>query len=72
MKILLVGINSKFIHTNLAIYYLKDYADKYMNDVERSNTEIEIAEYTINNEESQVIGDIYDRHADVICFSTYI
>lgn len=72
MKILLVGVNSKFIHTNLAIYYLKDYADKYMNDDERKNTKIEIAEYTINNEESQVIGDIYDKHADVICFSTYI
>lgn len=72
MKILLVGINSKFIHTNLAIYYLKDFAMKYMTDEEKKNTEIEIAEYTINNEESQVIGDIYDKHADVICFSTYI
>lgn len=72
MNILLVGVNSKFIHTNLALYYLKDFAESYMSNSEKENTNIEIAEYTINNEENSVISDIYNKKADVIAFSVYI
>ncbi len=44
MKILLTTLNSKFIHTNLAIRYLKHFV-KDINDIE-----VDIREYTINNE----------------------
>lgn len=40
MKIVLVAINAKYIHSNPAVYSLKAYAGDNRN-------EIEIAEYTI-------------------------
>ena len=46
MKTLLVGINSKYIHSNLAIFSLKGYA---CSKREEYKDEIEIVEYTINN-----------------------
>lgn len=65
MKILLVAINAKYIHSNLAIYDLRAYSKKY-------GEHIEMAEYTINNLSEQIIIDIYKRNPDVIAFSTYI
>ena len=37
-KVMLLGINSKFVHTNIAIRYIKKYVEKY------SDIEIEIFE----------------------------
>lgn len=68
MKFLLVAINAKYIHSNLAVYCLKSYADKFGN----SNHNIEIAEYTINQYADEIMRDIYRRKPDVICFSCYI
>lgn len=65
MKILLVGINSKFIHSNLAIRYL--YA--YTKDLKYN---IEIKEYTINDSIENILRGILEEEPDVICFSTYI
>ena len=65
MKILLVAINAKYIHSNLAVYSLKAYSREY-------STNVEIANFTINNREEQIIKDIYKSGADVIAFSTYI
>ena len=66
MKVLLTAINSKYIHTNLAVRYLKEFAKG------KTNSEIEIAEYTINNREEQVFDEIYKKKPDVLCFSAYI
>lgn len=38
MKILLTAVNAKYIHSNLAIYSLKAYAEKYADRV-RPGTE---------------------------------
>lgn len=65
MKILLVAINAKYIHSNLAVYCLKEYAKEYSDS-------IEIAEYTINNYEEQILEDIYRKKPDVVAFSCYI
>ncbi len=65
MKILLVGINAKFIHTNLAIYNLKAFAKEY-------SSYIEIKEYTINHYTEDILTDIYKQKPDVIGFSCYI
>ncbi|MCQ2512612.1 MAG: B12-binding domain-containing radical SAM protein [Lachnospiraceae bacterium] len=68
MKILLTAINSKYIHSNYALRLLKAYAEQELAEV----PEIEIAEYTINNLQSQILADIYQRQPDCIMFSCYI
>ena len=65
MKIFLTAINAKYIHSNLAVYSLKAAAGKY-------GDQIEIAEYTINQQLDQILGDIYRRKPDVAAFSCYI
>ena len=65
MKILLIGINAKYIHSNPAIYSLKACAGQYQNN-------IEIAEYTINQRVEEIRKDIYLRKPDVLAFSCYI
>ena len=65
MKIVLTAINAKYIHTNLAVYSLRAYATPYKD-------EIEIAEYTINQQLDDILIDIYKRKPDILCFSCYI
>ncbi|MGL4999326.1 MAG: B12-binding domain-containing radical SAM protein [Cetobacterium sp.] len=65
-KIVLVGINSQFIHTNLAIRYLKSYVEKY------SELKLEIYESNINNQLQSIITDLFNLKADHYIFSTYI
>lgn len=65
MKILLVAMNAKYIHSNLALYSLYAYAGEYRKDVE-------LAEYTINNSREYILENIYKRKPDVLCFSCYI
>lgn len=64
MKILLTTLNSKFIHTNLAIRYLKEFAK----DVQKTD----IREYTINNQADYILKDIYKGGYDAVFFSVYI
>ena len=65
MKILLVGINAKYIHSNPAIYSLKASAGECKEN-------IEIVEYTINQRREDIRRDIYLRKPDVIALSCYI
>lgn len=65
-KVLLAAINSKYIHTNLAVRYIKRYVEEY------SDQRIDIYETSINNSISEVIRDIYDRAPEIVIFSTYI
>ena len=44
-KVLLIGINAKYIHSNPAVYSLKAYADKYY-PARPGGCSLEIAEYT--------------------------
>lgn len=68
MKCLLAAINSKYIHSNPAVYLLKACADRDA----LSGVETEVAEYTINHHAAEILDDIYLHHADLICFSCYI
>lgn len=63
--ILLVAINAKYIHSNLAVYSLKKYAEKYAKH-------IELAEYTINQYTEYIFQDIYKRTPKKLLFSCYI
>lgn len=65
-KIVLVGINSQYIHTNLAIRYLKRYVEKY------SDLSIELYETNINNRLENILSDIFNTGASHVIFSTYI
>lgn len=69
MKILLIAINAKYIHSNLAVYSLRAYAQSRVTD---PDTEIALAEYTINQQTDDILMDIYRRKPDVLCFSCYI
>ncbi|MCR5625634.1 MAG: B12-binding domain-containing radical SAM protein [Lachnospiraceae bacterium] len=66
MKFLLVGINSKYIHSNPAIYSLYAYSEKMYGDI------IDLAEYTINQKTEEILADIYEKKPDAIGFSCYI
>ena len=68
MRFLLCGINAKYIHSNLAIFSLKAYADRKKIPGE----EIILKEYTINNYVEDILQDLYEAKADVIIFSCYI
>jgi radical SAM superfamily enzyme YgiQ (UPF0313 family) len=64
MKIICTSINAKFIHTNLAIRYLKAYA--------KPDYEVELTEYTIKDPIMNIVTDLYRKKPDVIGFSCYI
>lgn len=65
MKILLTTLNSKFVHSNLAIRYLKAFCRELPVD-------IKIQEFTINDHLGKVLWQIYREKPDVLCFSCYI
>ncbi|MBC7087694.1 MAG: B12-binding domain-containing radical SAM protein [Tissierellales bacterium] len=64
MSILLTTLNSKFIHTNLAIRYLK----KYVEDI----ADVELLEFTINQTAEEIARKIFIKNPSLIGFSTYI
>ena len=64
MKIICATLNAKYIHTNLAIRYLKAYA--------QPEFDIELAEYTIKDPIMNIVTDLIRRKPDVIGFSCYI
>lgn len=73
MRILLVAINAKFIHSNLAVYSLRAYAKKFLKKHGMDGCiDIEIAEYTINQQPDDILKGIYGREPEVLCFSCYI
>ncbi|WP_053365991.1 B12-binding domain-containing radical SAM protein [Bacillus sp. FJAT-27245] len=64
MKIICSTLNAKYIHTNLAIRYLKAYAAPEFT--------IELAEYTIKDPAMNIVSDLIARKPDIIGFSCYI
>lgn len=65
MHIVLTAINAKYIHSNLAVYSLRAYAEQY-------KEQITIAEYTINQQLDDILIDLYKKKPDILCFSCYI
>ena len=76
MKIILVSVNASYMHTNLAIRDLKNYAEKFceneLRGTEKKLPVIQLAEYTINQPVGEVLRGIAGFNADWILFSTYI
>lgn len=64
-NVLLVGINAKFIHTNLAIRSLKANGGEY-------ESMVEICEYTINHRREEILAHLYEKRPEVVGFSCYL
>ncbi|MFM1652019.1 B12-binding domain-containing radical SAM protein [Brevibacillus sp. B_LB10_24] len=65
MKIVLATLNAKYIHSSLALRYLRSYVKPVFSDVE-------LVEYTINDVTMNMVGDLYQRQPDIAAFSCYI
>lgn len=65
LKVLLAGLNAKYIHSSLALYSLAAVC-------RAKGQTVEVVEYTINQEFLHVLGDIADREPDVVGFACYI
>lgn len=65
-KVVLAAINSQYVHLNLAVRYLKKYAET------NSDIKVEIYETNINNQILNIIKDIFELNPNKIIFSTYI
>ncbi|MGN0373994.1 MAG: DUF4080 domain-containing protein [Butyrivibrio sp.] len=64
-KFLLVAVNSKYIHSNPAVYCLKNAAGVFADTVD-------ILECTVNNHRDDILEAIYNSHPGIIGFSCYI
>lgn len=65
MKVLLTAINSKYIHSNLAVRYLRSFTK----DLEYEG---KVKEFTINDREERILEEIMREKPDIVAFSTYI
>ncbi|OOM07302.1 B12-binding domain-containing radical SAM protein [Clostridium saccharobutylicum] len=65
MKVLLTAVDSKFIHSNLAVRYLKNFTRDL-------DYEVKIKEFTINDREGRILEEIIKEKPDIVAFSTYI
>lgn len=74
MKVLLAAVNAKYIHSNPAVYSLKAYAQERLKTagLGRTKIQIEISEYTINQQTDAILSDLYRKKPDVAAFSCYI
>lgn len=66
MKVLLVALNSKYIHTPLALWYMKSTLDSC------KGVTAEIIDRSINEDIDMIISDILSRSPQIVCFSIYI
>lgn len=64
MKVIAATLNAKFIHTNIAIRYLKAYAEPEF--------QVDLSEYTIKDPTMNIVSDLIQKKPDVIGFSCYI
>ncbi|MFC7684888.1 B12-binding domain-containing radical SAM protein [Ureibacillus sp. GCM10028918] len=64
MNIVLTTLNAKYIHTNLALRYLKGAAQPEFDP--------KIIEYTIKDPAFNIVSDLYQHKPDVVGFSCYI
>jgi anaerobic magnesium-protoporphyrin IX monomethyl ester cyclase len=64
MKVVVSTLNAKYIHTSLALRYLKAFCEK--------DFDVEITEYTIKDPAMNIISDLYQKEPDVLGFSCYI
>lgn len=65
MKICLIAVNSKYIHTSPAVDSLKAYAAA-------QGASPEVLSFSVNQPDEEILGRIYEADASVYAFSVYI
>ena len=65
MKVVLTALDSKFIHSNLAVRYLKEYTKEL-------NYECVIKEFTVNDRKEKIVEALINEKPDILAFSCYI
>ena len=65
MKLVLTALNAKFVHTNLAVRYLKEYTKDL-------DYECLIKEFSINDRLENILQALIEEKPEVIAFSCYI
>ena len=66
MNFLIVAVNAKYIHSNLAVYSLREFAAK------NKDSSLNIVEYTINQEYKDILSSLFSHNQTHIAFSCYI
>ena len=65
MRVVLAACNAKYIHSNLAVYNLRAC-------LRQAGAEVILREYTINQRKDEILRDLYECRADLLCVSCYI
>lgn len=65
MRVILAACNAKYIHSNLAVYNLRAC-------LRQVGAEVILREYTINQRKDEILRDLYECRADLLCVSCYI
>lgn len=68
MKLLLMALNSKYIHSNLAVHSILAYWRAHPIE----GVEVTCREFTINHQMDRVLSDIYEEDYDAVFASAYI
>lgn len=64
-KTLLVAVNAKYVHTNIAVRYISRYC-------KARGMECDFSEFTINEPKNNVLAKLYQADCDAYGFSCYI
>ena len=64
MNIVITTLNSKYIHSALSLRYLKSFSSEI--------SDMDIAEFTINQNADYIAGEIFKMSPDIVAFSVYI
>lgn len=67
MQIKLIGLNGRYTHSTLSIFYLRQALQRHL-----AAATITLHQYTINDNYFETLTRIADQHPDCICFSAYI
>lgn len=65
LKTIIIALNSKYVHSSLAPWYLKAACDEACG-------EVIVREFTINENIEDILSAIYLEKADIVAFSCYI
>jgi len=68
LRIILVALNARYVHTNLAVRSLREV----LREQDGQNWNVSIREFSINEQLEKVAGEIYEEKPDMLGFSCYI
>ncbi len=69
MNLLFIAVNTQYIHTNPAVRILRQ---RLIQRFPQSSEQVQIAEFTINQWDDDILGAIYRLHPKVLGFSCYL